>query len=190
MGLCLSLLLALILMDQLECKGTSLTQSLTHQLVPFTSLFISLLPSLSSLSSPSFPPSLPLSFSPYLPPSLSPSLLLSVLLSLPLSPFLPLSSLGQLQVGDRILTINEDHMEGASLQQAVKLVQEAGDYITMEVEFDVSGEQKIYTCCYFFTNLHCNFQILFDSHINFNLIYKNLYFFLSHRCGESHCWSV
>ena len=46
---------------------------------------------------------------------------------------------GQLQVGDRILAINKDHLEGASLLQAIKLVHEAGDCMTMEVECDVSG---------------------------------------------------
>ena len=47
-------------------------------------------------------------------------------------------------------------MEGASLQQAVKLVQEAGDYITMEVEFDVSGEQRKYVHVAIFQL--CNFM--------------------------------
>ena len=48
--------------------------------------------------------------------------------------------LGLLQVGDRILSINGVRMEGVMLQQALKFVQEAGDVIEMEVEFDVTGK--------------------------------------------------
>jgi len=47
--------------------------------------------------------------------------------------------LGLLQVGDRVLSINGVRMEGVMLQQALKFVQEAGDIIEMEVEFDVTG---------------------------------------------------
>ena len=49
-----------------------------------------------------------------------------------------LSRLGQLQVGDQILAINGVRMEGVTLQQAVKLVQEAGDTIELEVMFNVN----------------------------------------------------
>ena len=48
------------------------------------------------------------------------------------------SRLGQLQVGDQILAINEVRMEGVTLQQAVKLVQEASDAVEMEVMFNVN----------------------------------------------------
>ena len=44
-----------------------------------------------------------------------------------------------LQTGDRILGINGVRMDGVLLQQALKFVQEAGDTIEMEVEFDVTG---------------------------------------------------
>ena len=51
----------------------------------------------------------------------------------------PGAKLGRLQVGDRILAINGERMDGVPLQQALKFVQEAGDTIDMEVEFDVTG---------------------------------------------------
>jgi len=51
----------------------------------------------------------------------------------------PAARLGLLQVGDRVLSINGVRMEGVMLQQALKFVQEAGDIIEMEVEFDVTG---------------------------------------------------
>ena len=46
--------------------------------------------------------------------------------------------LGQLQVGDHILAINGVRMEGVTLQQAVKLVQEASDVVDLEVMFNVN----------------------------------------------------
>ena len=46
--------------------------------------------------------------------------------------------MGQLQVGDQILSINGIGMEGITLQQAVKLVKEAGDTIKLEVMFNVN----------------------------------------------------
>ena len=42
-------------------------------------------------------------------------------------------------MGDRIIAINRVRTEGVTLHQAAKLVQEAGDVIDMEVEFDVTG---------------------------------------------------
>ena len=48
------------------------------------------------------------------------------------------SRLGQLQVGDQIVAINGVRMEGVTLQQAVKLVQEASDVIDLEVVFNVN----------------------------------------------------
>lgn len=47
------------------------------------------------------------------------------------------SRLGQLQVGDEILGIDGIKMEGYSLQEAMKLVQEADSVIEMEVMFQV-----------------------------------------------------
>lgn len=49
----------------------------------------------------------------------------------------PAARLGQLQVGDRVLTINGVRMDGVTLQRAVKLVQETPSVINMEVEFDI-----------------------------------------------------
>ena len=46
--------------------------------------------------------------------------------------------LGQVQIGDQILAINGVRMDGVTLQQAVKLVQEAGDVINLEVMFNVN----------------------------------------------------
>ena len=51
----------------------------------------------------------------------------------------PAARLGQLSVGDRVLAINGIRMKGVTLEQAVKIVHEAGDVITMEVEFDITG---------------------------------------------------
>ena len=48
------------------------------------------------------------------------------------------SRLGQLQIGDQILAINRVQTEGVTLQQAVKLVQEASDVVEMEVMFNVN----------------------------------------------------
>ena len=53
--------------------------------------------------------------------------------------FSPSFRLEVLQTGDRILGINGVRMDGVLLQQALKFVQEAGDTIEMEVEFDVTG---------------------------------------------------
>ena len=53
--------------------------------------------------------------------------------------FLSFYRLEVLQVGDRIIGINGVRMDGVLLQQALKFVQEAGDTIEMEVEFDVTG---------------------------------------------------
>ena len=46
--------------------------------------------------------------------------------------------LGQLKVGDRVISINQVKMDGVTLQQALKLVQEAGNILDMEVGFDVN----------------------------------------------------
>ena len=46
--------------------------------------------------------------------------------------------LGQLQVGDQILAINGVRMDGVTLQQAVKLVQEASDVINLDVLYNVN----------------------------------------------------
>lgn len=48
------------------------------------------------------------------------------------------SRLGQLQVGDQVLAINGVRMDGVTLQQAIKLVQEASDLVEMEVMFNVN----------------------------------------------------
>ena len=48
--------------------------------------------------------------------------------------------LGQLQVGDRILAINGERLlDVTTTHEAYKLVQEGGDAVTMEIEFDVTG---------------------------------------------------
>ena len=51
----------------------------------------------------------------------------------------PAARLGQLKVGDRVLAINRIRMNGVTLEQAVKIVHEAGDTISMEVEFNITG---------------------------------------------------
>ncbi len=38
------------------------------------------------------------------------------------------------------MAINGVRTEGVTLHQAVKLIQEAGDVIDMEVEFDITGK--------------------------------------------------
>lgn len=48
-----------------------------------------------------------------------------------------LSRLGQLQVGDRILSIEGIKVDGYSLQEAMKLVREADNIVEMEVMFEV-----------------------------------------------------
>ena len=53
-------------------------------------------------------------------------------------------SCGQLQNGDRVLSINGMSLDGATLQQAVKFVQEADEQLTMEVEFDVAGKATMF----------------------------------------------
>ncbi|KAL5516650.1 hypothetical protein EMCRGX_G002037 [Ephydatia muelleri] len=50
----------------------------------------------------------------------------------------PAARLGQLKVGDRVLAINRIRMNGVTLEQAVKIVHEAGDTISMEVEFNIT----------------------------------------------------
>ena len=52
-------------------------------------------------------------------------------------------SCGQLQNGDRVLSINGMSLDGATLQQAVKFVQAADEQLTMEVEFDVTGKANV-----------------------------------------------
>lgn len=44
-------------------------------------------------------------------------------------------------VGDRILSINAVSLEGATIDQAYKLIQESDDTMTLNVEFDVTGNE-------------------------------------------------
>ena len=47
---------------------------------------------------------------------------------------------GVLQVGDRIISLNGVSVDGvATAHQALKLVQEGGDHLDMEIVFDVTG---------------------------------------------------
>ena len=75
---------------------------------------------------------------------------LSLSLSLSFSLWCYYHSAGVLQAGDRILSINGVHVDGvATAHQALKLVQEGGDQLEMEVEFDVAGEScdlAMYVC--------------------------------------------
>ena len=80
-------------------------------------------------------------------PPLLPFLLYLLALPLPssvlsfLPPFLPsVPRAGVLQVGDRIVSLNGVNVDGvATAHQALKLVQEGGDVLDMEVIFDVTG---------------------------------------------------
>lgn len=47
--------------------------------------------------------------------------------------------LGQMMVGDRILSINGESVTDVSLDHASKLIKESNDCIQLEVEFDVTG---------------------------------------------------
>jgi C-terminal processing protease CtpA/Prc len=55
-----------------------------------------------------------------------------------ISPNGPVECLGLVQAGDRIVAINGILTEGLALQQATKLIQESGDTVTLDVEFDVA----------------------------------------------------
>ena len=54
-------------------------------------------------------------------------------------------------MGDRIIAINGVNVDGvATAHQALKLVQEGGDHLDMEVVFDVTGKISIHSCTYMY----------------------------------------
>jgi C-terminal processing protease CtpA/Prc len=70
----------------------------------------------------------------------------------------PAGLLGQLSVGDRILSINGVNVCNVSLDHASKLIHEAEDHLQLEIEFDVTESSVVPTSGTFDVNLiKCGF---------------------------------
>jgi C-terminal processing protease CtpA/Prc len=47
---------------------------------------------------------------------------------------------GLMQPGDRIISVNNQTLEGLSLEEARKLIKDSGSNLRLETEFDVAGK--------------------------------------------------